>query len=167
MVQTKRRLEESDSSTTQHSKSKETDDALHSFTPPDQDDLSRLLMDFDDLDKDIFDLVHDFTAEHGTGATTPMSEKLEISDKANIETVAALKREMIDNSHLIGTFSVLKCTYIKLCTEFNFLLGKFRQNEEVKMKLISENNELRKLLHDVIKERELDRAKHRHELSRR
>lgn len=167
MVPTKRSLEDPDINKTPHFKSKESDDSLHSFTSPDHDDLSRLLMEFDDLDKDIFDLAHDFTAEHGTGATTPMSEKLEISEKANIETVAALKREMIDNSRLIGTFSVLKSTYIKLCTEFNFLLSKFRQNEEVKMKLISENNELRKLLHDVIKERELDRAKYRHELSRK
>ncbi|OBA21640.1 hypothetical protein METBIDRAFT_22107, partial [Metschnikowia bicuspidata var. bicuspidata NRRL YB-4993] len=82
----------------------------------------------------------------------------------NMETVAILKRSMASSSRLIGTFTALKTTYIKLCKEFNFLLGKFNENERIKIELIHENNELRKLLYETIKEKELDRKQYKAEL---
>lgn len=82
----------------------------------------------------------------------------------NTSTIATLKRAMRDSSRMIGTFTTLKTTYLKLCKEFNYLLGKFNENEKIKIELIHENNELRKLLVDVIKEKELDRKKYKDEI---
>lgn len=84
----------------------------------------------------------------------------------NSDTVFGLKRAMANTSRLIGTFTALKSTYLKLCSEFNYLLGKFNENEKIKIELIHENNQLRKLLVDTIKEKELDRKKYRAELGR-
>lgn len=82
------------------------------------------------------------------------------------ETVATLKKSMASSSRLIGTFTALKTTYLKLCKEFNFLLGKFNENEKIKIDLIHENNELRKLLWETIKDRELDRKEYKAQLAR-
>lgn len=68
----------------------------------------------------------------------------------NLDTVASLKRSMTDTSRLITTFTTLKTTYLKLCTEFNYLLGKFNENEKLKVQLIHENNELRRVLAEVL-----------------
>lgn len=82
----------------------------------------------------------------------------------DVSTIAAVKRAMADTSRLIGTFTILKTTYLKLCKEFNYLLGKFNENEKIKIELIHENNQLRKLLVDTIKEKELDRKKYKADL---
>lgn len=82
----------------------------------------------------------------------------------NPGTIATIKRAMRESSRMIGTFTTLKTTYLKLCKEFNYLLGKFNENEKIKIELIHENNELRKLLVDVIKEKELDRKKYKDEI---
>lgn len=87
-----------------------------------------------------------------------------IDSTVNKETVCGLKRAMAENSRLVGTFTTLKSTYLKLCREFNFLLAKFNENEKIKIELIHENNQLRKLLVDTITEKELDRKKYRAEL---
>ncbi|KAF5210343.1 hypothetical protein E0198_003215 [Clavispora lusitaniae] len=86
--------------------------------------------------------------------------------EVNPSTVATLKRAMCDTSRLIGTFTTLKTTYLKLCKEFNYLLGKFNQNERIKIELIHENNELRKLLVDVIKEKEMDRKRYKDDIEK-
>lgn len=84
--------------------------------------------------------------------------------ECNGETVAALKGAMAGHSRLVGAYTAMKSTYLKLCKEFNFLLGKFNDNERIKIELIHENNELRKLLVEVIKEREMDRKNYKAEL---
>lgn len=76
-------------------------------------------------------------------------------------TVTAIKRSMADTSKFISTFTTLKTTYLKLCKEFNYLLSKFNDNERIKIELINENNELKSLLMEIIKERELERKRHR------
>lgn len=76
---------------------------------------------------------------------------------ANIDTVVNIKQSMKDTSRLLSTFTTLKTTYLKLCKEFNYLLTKFNDNEKIKIELIHENNELRNLLTQIIKERELER----------
>lgn len=94
----------------------------------------------------------------------PVKKEINSETSENLSTIAALKRAMCDSSKMIGTFTTLKTTYLKLCKEFNYLLGKFNENEKVKIELIHENNELRKLLVDVIKEKELDRKKYKDEI---
>lgn len=91
--------------------------------------------------------------------------KNESHAQPNLETVAVLKRSMASSSRLIGTFTALKSTYLKLCKEFNYLLGKFNENERIKIELIHENNELRRLLWETIKEKELDRKQYKAELA--
>lgn len=83
----------------------------------------------------------------------------------NTATVFTLKQAMANTSRLIGTFTALKTTYLKLCKEFNYLLSKFNENEKIKIELIHENNQLRKLLVDTIKEKELDRKKYKADLA--
>lgn len=80
-------------------------------------------------------------------------------EKALIDlgTVRSIKRSMIDTSKLFSTYAVLKETYVKLCREFNYLLRKFNDNEKIKIDLINENNELRKLLIDTIRDREMEK----------
>lgn len=75
-------------------------------------------------------------------------------------TVQEIKQSMAGTSRLIGTFTLLRSTYLKLCKEFNYLLGKFNENERIKIELIHENNQLRELLFDSIKEKELNRKKY-------
>lgn len=87
-------------------------------------------------------------------------------DTINPATVFSLKKAMADTSRLIGTFTTLKTTYLKLCKEFNYLLSKFNENEKIKIELIHENNQLRKLLVDTIKEKELDRKKYKTDLDK-
>lgn len=82
----------------------------------------------------------------------------------NCDTVALLKQELANHSRLVGTYTTMKSAYLKLCSEFNYLLGKFNDNERIKLNLIHENNELRQLLVDVIKEKELDRRRYKEEL---
>lgn len=82
-----------------------------------------------------------------------------------VETVATLKKSIASSSRLIGTFTALKTTYLKLCKEFNFLLGKFNENERIKIELIHENNELRKLLWEAIRDREMDRKQYKTQLA--
>lgn len=92
-------------------------------------------------------------------------EKLKSSaPPIDITTVSTLKQAMAGTSKLIGTFTTLKTTYLKLCKEFNYLLGKFNDNERIKIELIHENNELKKLLVEVIKEKELDRKQYKADL---
>lgn len=86
-------------------------------------------------------------------------------DYVSTNTVLTLKLAMANTSRLIGTFTALKSTYLKLCKEFNYLLTKFNENEKIKIELIHENNQLRKLLVDTIKEKELDRKKYKSELA--
>lgn len=94
---------------------------------------------------------------------TPLGKALD--DYINTNTVLTLKLAMANTSRLIGTFTALKSTYLKLCKEFNYLLSKFNENEKIKIELIHENNQLRKLLVDTIKEKELDRKKYKSELA--
>ncbi|ODV76701.1 uncharacterized protein CANTADRAFT_42470, partial [Suhomyces tanzawaensis NRRL Y-17324] len=75
----------------------------------------------------------------------------------NNSTVASIKQAMINTSKLTSLFTTLKVTYLKLCKEFNYLLSKFNENEKVKIELIHENNELKRLLADIMKEREKDK----------
>lgn len=103
----------------------------------------------------------------GTSVTSPGEDeekRAPVPTACDMGTVATLKKAMAGNSRLVGSFTALKVTYLKLCKEFNFLLGKFNDNERVKIELIHENNELRKLLVDVIKERELDRKKYKEDI---
>lgn len=85
-----------------------------------------------------------------------------ISDtNIDYETVAAIKQAMQLTLSLNLLYTALKATYLKLCREFNYLLGKFNENERVKLALINENNELRKLLTRIVKEREIERNEQR------
>ncbi|CAH2354811.1 protein Atc1p/LIC4 [[Candida] railenensis] len=77
----------------------------------------------------------------------------------NMDTISTIKSKMLDTSRFISTFTTLKATYLKLCKEFNYLLTKFNENERIKIELIHENNELKKLLTQIITERELERKK--------
>lgn len=77
----------------------------------------------------------------------------------NMDTIASIKKSMIETSKFISTFTTLKTTYLKLCKEFNYLLTKFNDNEKIKIDLIHENNELKKLLTQIITERELERKR--------
>lgn len=77
----------------------------------------------------------------------------------NLDTISTIKAKMLDTSRFISTFTTLKSTYLKLCKEFNYLLTKFNENEKIKIELIHENNELKKLLTQIITERELERKK--------
>lgn len=79
----------------------------------------------------------------------------------NVDTVMALKREMANHSRMVGTYTTMKSAYLKLCKEFNYLLGLFNDNEKAKIGLIHENNQLRQMLVEVIKEREIDRQRYR------
>lgn len=103
--------------------------------------------------------------EDAFGCESAVSSPPQNEDKngapVNLETVALLKQSMASHSRLVGTFTVLKSTYLKLCREFNFLLGKFNENERIKIELIHENNELRRLLWETIHEKELDRRQYR------
>ncbi|EGW35802.1 uncharacterized protein SPAPADRAFT_59014 [Spathaspora passalidarum NRRL Y-27907] len=81
-----------------------------------------------------------------------------VQDKhVNMNTIASIKQAMVDTSKLLGLYTTLKVTYLKLCKEFNYLLTKFNENERIKIELIHENNELKKLLYDLIKEREIEK----------
>ncbi|GEQ70084.1 hypothetical protein JCM33374_g3760 [Metschnikowia sp. JCM 33374] len=104
------------------------------------------------------------TQENGDDDTKPSKTTTGEWIQPDLETVAMLKRSMASSSRLIGTFTALKTTYLKLCKEFNFLLGKFNENEKIKIELIHENNELRKLLWETIKEKELDRKQYKADL---
>lgn len=104
------------------------------------------------------------TEEHGEDTEKVAVDTTPDWEKPDMHTVGVLKRSMASGSRLIGTFTALKTTYLKLCKEFNFLLGKFNENERIKIELIHENNELRKLLYETIKEKELDRKKYKTEL---
>lgn len=76
----------------------------------------------------------------------------------NQSTVTTIKQSMINTSKLISTFTTLKTTYLKLCKEFNYLLNRFKDNERIKIELINENNELKRLLMEIIKQRELEKS---------
>lgn len=99
--------------------------------------------------------------------TSSNSTPIEPETKINLDTVSHVKNLMIDNSRTIGLYSTLKTTYLKLCKEFNYLLQKFNDNEKIKMELIQENEELKKLVADLLKERETEntvlKKKRRHE----
>lgn len=103
----------------------------------------------------------DVTAkQHQQQQNLPSKQQSEM----NCDTVALLKQELANHSRLVGTYTTMKSAYLKLCSEFNYLLGKFNDNERIKLNLIHENNELRQLLVDVIKEKELDRRRYKEEL---
>ena len=89
------------------------------------------------------------------GQVTPNSAPLLV----NSDTIKTIKRSMKNTSKLVSTFTTLKTTYLKLCKEFNYLLTKFNDNEKIKFELLHENNELRKLLTEIITEREVDRKR--------
>lgn len=76
----------------------------------------------------------------------------------NESTLLSIKKSMVNTSKLISTFTTLKTTYLKLCKEFNYLLNKFKDNEKIKIELINENNELKRLLMEIIKQRELEKT---------
>lgn len=82
-------------------------------------------------------------------------------------TIAAIKEAMQLTLSLNLLYTALKATYLKLCREFNYLLGKFNENERVKLALINENNELRKLLTRIVKEREIERNEHKNTIEPR
>ncbi|KAK6455328.1 uncharacterized protein RJT20DRAFT_130130 [Scheffersomyces xylosifermentans] len=79
----------------------------------------------------------------------------------NKATVLSIKQSMVNTSKLVSLFTTLKVTYLKLCKEFNYLLRKFNENEKIKIELINENNELRKLLTEIITDREVDKRKYK------
>lgn len=106
-----------------------------------------------------FDCVEHFNTPETVVTPQPLA-----SETVDPKTVAALKASLANGSRLIGTFTVLKSTYLKLCKEFNFLLAKFNENERLKVELIHENNELRRLLWESVNEREVDRRRYRMEL---
>lgn len=106
---------------------------------------------------DLFDLPQLSHTSITTVEEEPPQKAPHATDSANWDTVGALKREMASHSRLVGTYTTMKSAYLKLCSEFNYLLGKFNENERVKIDLIHENNQLREMLVDVIKEREIDR----------
>lgn len=103
--------------------------------------------------------------ENENGKAKPQEITKTFASGVCADTVATLKKSMASNSRLIGTFTTLKTTYLKLCKEFNFLLGKFNENERIKIELIHENNELRKLLWETIKDREMDRKEYKAQLA--
>ena len=85
-----------------------------------------------------------------------------MKNMVNQSTLTSIKQSMINTSKLISTFTTLKTTYLKLCKEFNYLLNKFKDNEKIKIELINENNELKHLLMEIIKQRELEKSTTRH-----
>lgn len=90
---------------------------------------------------------------------SPDFEQTEKTSPVNLSTIASIKLSMLNTSKMISTFTTLKTTYLKLCKEFNYLLSKFNDNERIKIELIHENNELKKLLTTIITQRELERKK--------
>ena len=60
---------------------------------------------------------------------------------------------MIDSSKLLGLYSTLKNTYLKLCKEYNYLLTKFNDNEKAKLQLIQENEELKQAMAELLQDR--------------
>ncbi|KAK6200914.1 uncharacterized protein RJT21DRAFT_29167 [Scheffersomyces amazonensis] len=88
------------------------------------------------------------------------------NSKINPDTVMTLKQSMISTSKLISLFTTLRTTYLKLCKEFNYLLTKFNDNEKIKIELIHENNELRNLLTEIIKDREIEKKQHKLQLEK-
>lgn len=109
--------------------------------------------------------VFDRTEQDQSSLTSEELEPEKLKPHANTKTVASLKSAISDHSRLVGVFSVLKTTYLNLCREFNYLLSKFNDNERVKINLIHENNQLRQLLVDTIKEKELDRQRYNQEIA--
>lgn len=109
------------------------------------------------LKNDCFEAPH--TTESSVTSVEESTDKE--SHRANWETVAALKQEMANHSRMVGTYTTMKTAYLKLCKEFNYLLGLFNDNEKTKIGLIHENNQLRQMLVEVIKEREIDRQRYR------
>lgn len=88
-------------------------------------------------------------------------EEKNSSSSVNMSTITSIKNSMMNTSKLMSTFTTLKTTYLKLCKEFNYLLGKFNDNERIKIELINENNELKSLLMDIITKRELERKSYK------
>lgn len=88
--------------------------------------------------------------------TNNITVAVEPETKVNLDTVSYVKNLMIDNSKTIGLYSTLKTTYLKLCKEFNYLLQKFNDNEKIKMELIQENEELKKLIANLLKDKEAE-----------
>ncbi|PVH14195.1 uncharacterized protein CXQ87_002322 [Candidozyma duobushaemuli] len=99
--------------------------------------------------------------EDPQGIQNGIHEQTQDHQNLNIDTVAALKREMANHSRMVGTYTTMKSAYLKLCKEFNYLLGLFNDNEKAKIGLIHENNQLRQMLVEVIKQREIDRQRYR------
>lgn len=102
------------------------------------------------------------TKKNASHEISDMESKLEsnatMTSMVNPSTVTSIKQSMINTSKLISTFTTLKTTYLKLCKEFNYLLNKFKDNEKIKIELINENNELKRLLMEIIKQRELEKS---------
>ena len=73
--------------------------------------------------------------------------------KANLDTISYVKSLMIDSSKLLGLYSTLKNTYLKLCKEYNYLLTKFNDNEKAKLQLIQENEELKQAMAELLQDR--------------
>lgn len=91
-----------------------------------------------------------------------LDDQASMTNMVNQSTLTSIKQSMINTSKLISTFTTLKTTYLKLCKEFNYLLNKFKDNEKIKIELINENNELKHLLMEIIKQRELEKSTTRH-----
>ena len=86
-----------------------------------------------------------------TDSTTTAATEPET--KANLDTISYVKSLMIDGSKLLGLYSTLKNTYLKLCKEYNYLLTKFNDNEKTKLHLIQENEELKQVIAELLEDR--------------
>lgn len=149
----------------------ESPEGFAGLTPPMleqsiSDEINEALLSFDEFHKSSSfsspnTVVFDSSPEN-SGSITSHEDDEAVASKhkapgVDYGTIAALKRSMIDTSKVISTFTTLKTTYLKLCKEFNYLLTMFNDNERIKIELINENNELKRLLTEVITDREADR----------
>jgi hypothetical protein len=125
--------------------------ALLSMNEGKDDSNTNSIADFSPFDTPIsVSTVTDEEAESGKKEKVP-------KPTVNLETLTSVKNSMANTSKLIGLFTTLKTTYLKLCKEFNYLLSKFNENEKVKVQLIQENLKLKNLLSELLINREQDR----------
>ncbi|RLV91920.1 Protein ATC1/LIC4 [Spathaspora sp. JA1] len=125
------------------------------------EEIKQAIMSLDDESSPLDSSTTTFSQINSPATLATEYPEEETPNKINMNTIASIKQAMVDTSKLLGLYTTLKVTYMKLCKEFNYLLTKFNENERIKIELIHENNELKKLLYDLIKEREVEKRKKR------
>lgn len=139
----------------------EINQALLTFNNFDKQELTQYSSSSSSTDLSPFDLPGSNLSESSNDDSTHKAKEPAV----NLSTIASIKQSMVHTSKLNSLFMTLKVTYLKLCKEFNYLLFKFNENERIKIELIHENNELKKLLTDTIRDREIDRRNFKKEIN--